>query len=196
MVKTYRNKTLLYEATKDGGRWQYRLWKIDSKNERMKFHHWTGVDYSRISEWKIVERYTVIDAELIENSQDREEVAEQSPQRMRDVIEEYNKNYTHLNDHKLIQALEKHYSQDREEVAEQSPQRMRDVIEEYNKNYTHLNDHKLIQALEKHFPKVKFTRDYIQEWSEKNQWINTKNLEDFLQEHWLLYEDTQWTHNQ
>ena len=154
MVKTYRNKTLLYEATKDGGRWQYRLWKIDSKNERMKFHHWTGVDYSRISEWKIVERYTVIDAELIENSQDREE------------------------------------------VAEQSPQRMRDVIEEYNKNYTHLNDHKLIQALEKHFPKVKFTRDYIQEWSEKNQWINTKNLEDFLQEHWLLYEDTQWTHNQ
>lgn len=109
MVKTYRNKTLPYEATKDGGRWQYRLWKIDSKNERMKFHHWTGVDYSHILEWKIVERYTVIDAELIENSQDREEVAEQSPQRMRDVIEEYNKNYTHLNDHKLIQALEKHF---------------------------------------------------------------------------------------
>ena len=65
------------------------------------------------------------------------EVAEQSPQRMRDVIEEYNKNYTHLNDHKLIQALEKHYSQDREEVAEQSPQQMRDVIEEYNKT-THI----------------------------------------------------------
>lgn len=76
MVKTYKNKILPYEATKDGGRWQYILWKIDSKNERMKFHHWTGVDYSHILEWKIVERYTVIDAELIENSSDREEVVE------------------------------------------------------------------------------------------------------------------------
>lgn len=49
-----------------------------------------------------------IPKELIENSQDREEVVEQPPKRMRDVIEAYNKNYTHLNDHKLIQALEKH----------------------------------------------------------------------------------------
>jgi len=37
-----------------------------------------------------------------------EEVVEQPPKRMRDVIEEYNKNYTNLNDHKLIKALEKH----------------------------------------------------------------------------------------
>lgn len=37
-----------------------------------------------------------------------------------------------------------------------------------------------------------FTIEYIKEWSEKHQRINTKNLEEFLQEHWLLSEDTEW----
>lgn len=50
--------------------------------------------------------------------------------------------------------------------------------------------------IEKHVPKQKmFTIKYMRERSKKHQWINTQNLEEFLQEHWLLSEDIQWIQN-
>lgn len=78
------------------------LWWIAKENYSCYHINWTE------KTWTMHPVPAHIPRELIENSYDREEVVEQSPQRMRDVIEEYNKNYTHLNNHKLIQALEKH----------------------------------------------------------------------------------------
>jgi len=86
-MKTYKHKTLWWIA-KEKTNGDYRIYKQDKWLEK------DIMDY--------------VHCNLFVGSQDREEVVEQPPKRMRDVIEEYNKNYTHLNDHKLIHALEKH----------------------------------------------------------------------------------------
>jgi len=76
-MKTYKHKTLWWIA-KEKTNGDYRIYKQDKWLEK------DIMDY--------------VHCNLFVGSQDREEVVEQPPKRMRDVIEEYNKNYTHLND--------------------------------------------------------------------------------------------------
>lgn len=72
-MKQYRHKTLWWIAKQDENIWYwYRLWKVNGKN--CMSSSWTSKDYSK--DWRIIERYNNIAEELIENSQDWEELEE------------------------------------------------------------------------------------------------------------------------
>lgn len=138
-MRKFKHKTLwmIAEQNNDFSYWDYVIESIDA-------------NYSRWSKaYPDLRVVRTIPPELIENSQDRQEVID------RDWIDELHNDLFYVGKEISLGILR--------------------------------------EAIEKNAPKPKkFTIEYIKEWSKKHQRINTKNLEEFLQEHWLLSEDTEW----
>jgi len=137
-MRKFKHKTLwmIAEQNNDFSYWDYVIESIDA-------------NYSRWSKaYPDLRVVRTIPPELIENSQDRQEVID------RDWIDELHNDLFYVGKEISLGILR--------------------------------------EAIEKNAPKPKkFTIEYIKEWSKKHQRINTKNLEEFLQEHWLLSGDTE-----
>lgn len=99
MTKTYKHKKLWWIAELDWdnkAHW-YRIWKVEWN---IKLGYWNSTDYSK--DWRIIERYSMIDSQLIENSDDWEEIKEE------DWIEKVFIEYVPVNKYSLRNAIEKH----------------------------------------------------------------------------------------